>query len=135
MECPSCGKPLEQRSYRGEIAVDECLWCRGVWFDPGELELYREAITSFQKEQESQHPTFEPLSGKERRHCPRCGQKTLLDGRITHIELARCCECRGVFVPGEQIAILNHNTTPSTADSVFLGSRFIDALLTILPGL
>ena len=135
MECPSCRKPLEQKSYRGGITVDECLWCHGVWFGPGELETYREALRSLRVEEGSQSPTFEPTSPGEERSCPRCQHNALVKGKINGIELEECRDCRGVFVSGEQIAILNHNTTPSASDSVLLGARFNDSLLFILPGL
>jgi Zn-finger nucleic acid-binding protein len=135
MECPLCRKPLEQKSYRGGITVDECLWCRGVWFDPGELETYRVALPSLRADEGSQPPAFKPTSQDEKRSCPRCQHNTLVKGKINDIELEKCRDCRGVFVSGEQIAILNHNTTPSAGDSVLLGARFIDSLLFILPGL
>lgn len=135
MECPSCRKPLEQKSYRDGITVDECLWCRGVWFDPGELETYREALPSLRVEEGAQSLTFEPTSQDKERSCPRCQHNALVKGRINSIELEKCRDCRGVFVSGEQIAILNHNTTPFAGDSALLGARFIDGLLIILPGL
>lgn len=106
MECPSCRRLLEQKSYRGGITVDECLWCRGVWFDPGELETYRAALASLRAEERYPSLTFELAAEDEESNCPRCKERTLVKGKISSIELQKCRDCRGVFVSGEQIAIL-----------------------------
>lgn len=37
MNCPKCQKTMETKSI-GDIEVDECSHCRGVWFDRGELD-------------------------------------------------------------------------------------------------
>jgi ribosomal protein L37AE/L43A len=37
--CPRCAKPLVQRSF-GDVIVDSCTNCHGVWFDAGELAMF-----------------------------------------------------------------------------------------------
>ncbi len=37
MKCPKCGMQLEEISF-GDIRVDKCFSCEGIWFDKGELE-------------------------------------------------------------------------------------------------
>lgn len=37
MRCPQCGEHLKAQRY-GEVALDECPACKGVWLDKGELE-------------------------------------------------------------------------------------------------
>ncbi len=37
MRCPKCGMEL-QTLHRGEVEIDTCFHCQGVWLDAGELE-------------------------------------------------------------------------------------------------
>jgi uncharacterized protein len=37
MKCPKCGMDLEEISY-GDVSVDKCFNCEGLWLDKGELE-------------------------------------------------------------------------------------------------
>ncbi len=37
MKCPKCGMQLEEIPF-GNIRIDKCFGCSGVWLDPGELE-------------------------------------------------------------------------------------------------
>src|SRR5215217_6427863 len=38
MKCPRCGLDLHSLK-RGEVEVDTCFHCHGIWLDAGELEL------------------------------------------------------------------------------------------------
>jgi hypothetical protein len=38
MKCPKCGMDL-QPIHRGEVEIDTCFNCRGIWLDAGELEI------------------------------------------------------------------------------------------------
>lgn len=41
-ECPRCRKPMEKGGiYDGRIELDRCLACGGMWFDAGEVEVFR----------------------------------------------------------------------------------------------
>ena len=37
MKCPKCGMQLEEISL-GDVRVDKCFHCQGLWLDAGELE-------------------------------------------------------------------------------------------------
>jgi hypothetical protein len=37
MKCPKCGNQLEEISF-GDVRVDKCFHCEGMWLDKGELE-------------------------------------------------------------------------------------------------
>ena len=47
MNCPQCANALAPRQL-GQIAVDECRHCGGIWFDAGELEAYRMSVVGSQ---------------------------------------------------------------------------------------
>lgn len=51
MQCPRCDGTMEERD-RGDITIDLCTSCRGVWLDRGELE---KLIARAQAEVESEH--------------------------------------------------------------------------------
>src|SRR5690242_21642194 len=37
MKCPKCGMQLEEIAF-GDVRVDKCFNCEGIWLDSGELE-------------------------------------------------------------------------------------------------
>ncbi len=41
MKCPKCGGGLEEKAH-GNLRIDVCQDCGGVWLDPGELDLVRQ---------------------------------------------------------------------------------------------
>ena len=46
MKCPKCGTQLEEIAF-GDIRVDKCFSCDGLWLDKGELDLIREKDGGF----------------------------------------------------------------------------------------
>ncbi len=46
MKCPKCGMSLEEISI-GEVHIDKCFSCEGVWLDKGELDIIREKEPGF----------------------------------------------------------------------------------------
>ncbi|MEK7408048.1 MAG: zf-TFIIB domain-containing protein [Acidobacteriota bacterium] len=40
MKCPKCGMQLEEIAF-GDVRVDKCFSCDGLWLDKGELEVIR----------------------------------------------------------------------------------------------
>ncbi|MFZ5470206.1 MAG: zf-TFIIB domain-containing protein [Myxococcota bacterium] len=42
MKCPKCGMDL-QTLHRGEVEIDTCFHCHGIWLDAGELEQLLQA--------------------------------------------------------------------------------------------
>ena len=38
LTCPKCGGNLEEKKFE-DVMIDQCLSCKGVWLDAGELEL------------------------------------------------------------------------------------------------
>ncbi len=43
MNCPNCNSEMVQRLI-AEVMIDECDDCGVLWFDKGELEVYRNII-------------------------------------------------------------------------------------------
>lgn len=40
MKCPKCGMQLEEMAF-GDVQIDKCFNCEGMWLDKGELERIR----------------------------------------------------------------------------------------------
>ncbi len=46
MKCPKCGMQLEEIAF-GDVRVDKCFSCEGLWLDSGELEVIRQLQGGF----------------------------------------------------------------------------------------
>jgi len=46
MRCPKCGAQLEEITF-GDVRIDKCFNCEGMWFDKGEIESIRTKETGF----------------------------------------------------------------------------------------
>jgi len=46
MKCPKCGMGLEEIAF-GEVRLDKCFGCEGIWLDKGELESIRKKEAGF----------------------------------------------------------------------------------------
>lgn len=63
MNCPACGRPLEQRSY-DDVELDVCAsGCGGVWLDVGELRELRELFPSETARKEAAVAYFDEVFG------------------------------------------------------------------------
>ncbi|MFC1885896.1 zf-TFIIB domain-containing protein [Thermodesulfobacteriota bacterium] len=48
MKCPKCGSDLTEQNL-GNVMIDKCLECQGIWLDSGELELLTTGQAKFTK--------------------------------------------------------------------------------------
>ena len=46
MKCPKCGMQLEEIAF-GDVRVDKCFSCEGIWLDRGELETIQSKEPGF----------------------------------------------------------------------------------------
>jgi uncharacterized protein len=46
MRCPKCGAALQEAEY-GDVHIDRCTECEGVWLDKGELEAVSKQGSGF----------------------------------------------------------------------------------------
>jgi Zn-finger nucleic acid-binding protein len=112
--CPGCQSGM-RAMFAKAVELDFCQFCGGIWFDPEELH----AVTG----------KPETLSGVRLAtgSCPDC-QKPLQEGSLRGCEVARCGECRGIFVPpsllerlaGEEVKLLPGPEALSARESIEL---------------
>ena len=46
MKCPKCGMQLEEIAF-GDVRIDKCFSCEGIWLDKGELDSIRQKDGGF----------------------------------------------------------------------------------------
>ena len=110
MECPACHSALSRRHYH-RLYLEVCPSCRGIWFDPGNLNEFIEDLLD-------NNPDIPPLSLQPRdktinlftlrepvRTCPRCGQplEKVNYGGDSNIVVDRCPACGGIWTDGGEI--------------------------------
>jgi len=100
MKCPKCTVPLIRKGI-DDIVLDECPQCRGIWFDPGELDALRDEIEpdlrwmnfDIWKKEGDFTVSDLPLG------CPKCARPL----RVTRYEtgdvrIRYCPSCRGIWL-------------------------------------
>jgi uncharacterized protein len=107
VNCPVCSEPLIVVE-RQQIELDYCLWCRGLWFDAGELALLAETL--------GRPPTLpegvvlgEGETAERPRPCPRCdaAMEKVAMGTTPRVVVDRCRKEHGLwFDHGELGALL-----------------------------
>lgn len=97
MDCPKCSHAMEQVVF-GDIEVDRCTLCKGLWFDLLEHEQLKsmrgaEAIDIGDRE------VGAIFNRDDRIACPRCGGAMIrmVDAAQPHIWYESCGVCHGVF--------------------------------------
>jgi Zn-finger nucleic acid-binding protein len=102
MDCPRCNEPMTTRKI-GEVEVDECLECKGIWFDRGELRQAKDEIDhdlSWMDFDIWKHKDEFHIAAKPTR-CPRCGINMAgVNYGKTGVEICVCSKCRGSWLDG-----------------------------------
>ena len=113
MDCPKCNGEMQEhttRTLQGEVTIDRCADCGGLWFDNGEAEaLKNDWMSDFLD-------SGDPAVGKtfnenKEANCPRCGEKmdTINDPDQQHIQY-EVCEEHGMFMDAGEFADFKNET-------------------------
>ncbi len=112
--CPACGE-LMRKGHTASAELDECAACEGLWLDWFDGEIHTVAV----EHEAARLERGTPLSGPASRpsappepastSCPRCTRPLVVElyrfvdakekELVTGVELLRCPECAGAFVP------------------------------------
>ena len=87
-----------------EIPLDRCPDCRGLWFDPAELERY---VQSRGRRGRGQFRDIRMLPEAGKLACPRCATPSLDAFRAGAVFVSRCRRCRGVYLSGADLRALD----------------------------
>jgi len=138
LPCPECSTSLlEER--RSGIMVDRCGSCRGIWFDRGELDAYRERRGEASGRSGEWGDRLASLPPTAASSCPRCETSTLRPGLGGEAWRSTCETCGGVWVPGGAVEILSASRPPGgekgkKKGSYTLSDFLTDAILEFLVG-
>jgi len=110
MNCPKCASVFEKISF-GEIEVDRCLGCKGLWFDMLEKEDLvviegSEAIDIGSEQVSEEYRNLRDI------RCPQCNAKMLpmVDKDQFHINYESCPICYGTFFDAGEFRDLKEHT-------------------------
>ncbi len=111
MNCPVCREPLLVAERQG-IELDCCPWCRGLWFDAGELALLAEATGRTLTLSEAAGTAAD--TSEKARACPRCDQpmEKILLGRTPQVLLDRCSGGHGLWFDHGELGALVRQFAP-----------------------
>lgn len=106
MRCPKCRSDMDSIEFDG-TQIDRCSTCRGLWFDPGELEKLssKKAAAVLDIGSAAAGKAKNPI---DRYRCPRCGGPMIrrIDPQKTHIWYESCGSCHGSFLDAGELTDL-----------------------------
>jgi len=101
MHCPMCHEAMEPLKI-GDVEIDECRQCRGIWFDKGELAEAKDEVDpdlcwldfGIWKQEARFHIHDGPLK------CPRCQKNAMreINYRGPDVDFRFCPSCEGVWL-------------------------------------
>ena len=121
MQCPKCHSGmLEQKvlTQSGEVVIDKCERCSGLWFDSGEAEKLKDEWTSLSIDDgdASVGRIFNEITQID---CPRC-LKTMVsmsDPKQPHIRY-EVCKDHGVFMDAGEFSDFREMTLKEAFDHI-----------------
>jgi hypothetical protein len=132
MNCPACGRTLEEITVSG-LTVDVCRGgCGGIWFD--QLELVKvddQEETAGETLLDIERDPAVTVDANARRRCPRCREIVMLRhfyGPKQKVEVDECGKCGGIWIDAGELAAIRseyrnhaerHDAAHSFAQSVF----------------
>lgn len=105
MDCPVCSTRLRQVK-AGNLDVDVCTNCSGIWFDSGELQVFLRELVKREDITPERTRLFTPRevatidrSEPDGRVCPKCGleMKTFNYSYDSNVFVDKCPECEGIW--------------------------------------
>ena len=103
MNCPKCSsETLVETLTLGDIPLDVCPGCSGIWFDKGELEaLLKRSQGGGSADLSLINPKAEGLD------CPRCKNKMSRGGLVNPLLLVdKCQSCDGIWLDSHELDLM-----------------------------
>jgi Zn-finger nucleic acid-binding protein len=102
MQCPKCFHTLETKKF-GDVEVEQCPNCQGVWLDIGELRRVRLQKTTHRSSPTSDSNRFDTITAP----CPHCGGEghmtRLSDLERPDVMMESCPVCYGIWLDGGEL--------------------------------
>lgn len=103
MKCPKCSsEELVQSPCLGDMPLDHCVGCGGIWFDKGEL------VALLQRSQGEAPVSLEHINPRPVEiRCPRCGEAMARGGLVNPLLLVdKCQACGGTWLDPSELDLL-----------------------------
>lgn len=102
INCPKCSsETLVETPALGNIPLDVCPGCSGIWFEKGELEAL---LKQSQGGAQADLQLIDPKAGGH--DCPSCKVKMSRGGLVNPLLLVEKCEtCGGVWLDAQELAL------------------------------
>ncbi|NIM06172.1 MAG: hypothetical protein GTN65_11300 [Armatimonadetes bacterium] len=133
MECPRDGGKLFPQAYEGDVFVDACPKCKGVFLDRGELQKIEAEHKHDYSEMMSRMPDLvAPAYERARQRaepepfCPKCGaeMETREYAYCSQVMINKCVKCGGIWLDRGEVEALEifYEREREGARRGFLGS-------------
>ncbi len=123
IECPKCGHGMTEVTYGGDVVIDRCTNCQGLWFDSGEAELLKgkwmgDALDTGDAKEGKAWDNVEDIA------CPRCGKDMVktCDPHQSHVWYESCPQ-HGMFMDAGEFTDYKHETLADWFRSLIRGER------------
>ena len=115
INCPKCpSEVLVETPALGNIPLDVCPGCSGIWFEKGELEAL---LKQSQGGAQADLQLIAPETGSH--DCPSCKLKMSRGGLVNPLMLVEKCEaCGGVWLDAQELALVKKLLGLAGGDSV-----------------
>ncbi len=80
-----------------EVMIDECDGCGVLWFDRGELSVYRKKFYKFEIERDVLFNQFKEFTDVSDKSCPKCDAHNFIIAKKDEDVFGRCSDCSGIF--------------------------------------
>ena len=142
MKCPDDSTNLERTTYEGDVQVDRCPDCGGIWLDHGELEAIEELQENDYRAELKTIPNYfeksyeMALARSEGTYmCPQC--ERAMEKReyafCSQVMIDVCPQCRGVWLHEDEIAELEIFFEKNRLETAEIRKGFLMSLLSLMP--
>ncbi len=121
MRCPKCHAEMQEHkvlTQSGEVAIDKCERCAGLWFDLGEAEKLKDEWTSVALDDGDENigKIYNEITNID---CPRCMKPmaSVNDPKQAHIQY-EICEEHGVFMDAGEFSDFREITLKEAFDHI-----------------
>lgn len=123
IECPKCGHGMEEITYGGDLTIDRCTHCQGMWFDDDEAHRLKskwmgDALDIGDPAEGRKWDSVDDIA------CPRCGKDMdrVSDPDQPHIWYEVCRE-HGMFMDAGEFTDYKNETLADWFRSLLRGAR------------
>jgi hypothetical protein len=125
MKCPRDGATLAGETYEGDVVVDRCPACGGIWLDAGELQTVQETLERDYSQVLARVDVVARAyelarqKGRPQIACPKC-QAELHPREYAYcsqILIDTCAACHGVWLDAGELQALEQFFEQAAADA------------------